>query len=173
VPQQNIAEKPRRPTQAIDFTQPNTLESSKSPTEVSNLGDMVVGENNLNAQIANLRRILGPEAIVTVPRRGLRFALQLGCEPPALTLPDRPSVVVLPFSTFGGDPDLDWLADGFVEDITTELSRFRDLFVVARNSAFVYRQMPRDLREIARNLGVRYVVEGSVRATPARVRVTA
>jgi TolB-like protein len=135
--------------------------------------DTVVGENNLNVQIANLRRVLGAGSIVTVPRRGLRFALDLVPGTPDLTLPDRPSVVVLPFSTFGGDPDLDWLADGFVEDITTELSRFRDLFVVARNSAFVYRQMPRDLREIARDLGVRYVVEGSVRATPARVRVTA
>ncbi len=134
--------------------------------------DTVVGENNLNVQVANLRRILGSDAIVTVPRRGLRFALELARAPPAQTLPDRPSVVVLPFSTFGGDPALDWLADGFVEDITTELSRFRDLFVVARNSAFVYRQMPRDLREIAGDLGVRYVVEGSVRATPARVRVT-
>lgn len=137
--------------------------------------DTVVGENNLNVQIANLRRLLGPQAIVTVPRRGLRFALELApaaaTTPP--TLPDRPSVVVLPFSLFGGDPDLGWLADGFVEDITTELSRFRDLFVVARNSAFVYRQMPRDLREIARDLGVGYVVEGSVRATPARIRVTA
>lgn len=135
---------------------------------------MVVGDNNVNVQVANLRRLLGAEAIVTVPGRGLRFALELRpTGPPPLALPDRPSVVVLPFSTFGGSPDLDWLADGLVEDITTELSRFRDLFVVARNSAFVYRQMPRDLRSIARDLGVRYAVEGSVRATPARVRVTA
>jgi TolB-like protein len=93
--------------------------------------------------------------------------------PLALGPPDRPSVVVLPFSDLGGDPELAWLADGFVEDITTELSRFRDLFVVARNSAFVYREMPRDLRVISRELGVRYVVEGSVRANPERVRVTA
>lgn len=64
------------------------------------------------------------------------------------------------------------MADGFVEDITTELSRFKDLFVVARNSAFVFRDTPHDLRRIARDLGVRYVVEGSVRATPERVRVT-
>ena len=134
----------------------------------------VVGENNLNVQVANLRRILGPEAIVTVPGRGLRFALDVASEGHiALGMPDRPSVVILPFSDLGGDPALAWLADGFVEDITTELSRFRDLFVVARNSAFVYRQMPRDLRVISRELGVRYVVEGSVRATPERVRVTA
>lgn len=133
----------------------------------------VVGENNLNVQVANLRRVLGPDTIVTVAGRGLRFALDVAPEPPPLALPDRPSVVVLPFTLMGGDPGLDWLADGFVEDITTELSRFRDLFVVARNSAFVYRAMPRDLRDIASVLGVRYVVEGSVRATPDRVRVTA
>jgi len=144
----------------------------------------VVGENNLNVQVANLRRILGAEAIVTVPGRGLRFTPKIMAESASeaglaapheapLALPDRPSVVVLPFQNLGGDPELAWLADGFVEDITTELSRFRDLFVVARNSAFVYRDMPRDLRAIARDLGVRYVVEGSVRAGAGRVRVTA
>src|SRR6056297_3110692 len=136
--------------------------------------DTVVGENNLNVQLANLRRLLGAGAIVTVPGRGLRFALEVASTGPlALGLRDRPSVVVLPFADLGGDPALSWLADGFVEDITTELSRFRDLFVMARNSAFVYRDMPRDLRVIARELGVRYVVEGSVRANPERVRVTA
>jgi TolB-like protein len=135
--------------------------------------DMVVGDNNLNVQVANLRRVLGRAAIVTVPGRGLRCALDHAADVPELSLPDKPSVVVLPFDTFGCAPDLDWLADGLVEDITTELSRFRDLFVVARNSAFVYRQTPRDLRRVARELGVRYVVEGSVRARPDRVRVTA
>lgn len=134
--------------------------------------DTVLGENNLNVQVANLRRYLGPEAIVTVPGRGLRFGLNVAPQTLPLALPDRPSVVVLPFSSLGGDPDLDWLADGFVEDITTELSRFHDLFVVARNSVFVYKGMPRDLRVIARELGVRYAVEGSVRATADRVRVT-
>ncbi|MCR9239651.1 MAG: winged helix-turn-helix domain-containing protein [Alphaproteobacteria bacterium] len=133
---------------------------------------MVVGDNNLNVQVAKLRKLLGPEAIVTVPRRGLRFALELVSDTQRLALPDRPSVVVLPFSNLGGDSELAWLADGFVEDITTELSRFKDLFVVARNSAFVFRDMPRDLRGIARDLGVRYAVEGSVRATSNRVRVT-
>lgn len=132
----------------------------------------VVGENNLNVQVANLRKVLGGDAILTVPGRGLRFGLEVG-QAGALDLPDRPSVVVLPFADLGGDPDLAWFADGFVEDITTELSRFRDLFVVARNSAFVFRQGPRDLRAISRELGVRYAVEGSVRATTDRVRVTA
>ncbi len=135
---------------------------------------IVVGENNLNVQVANLRRFLGVDAIVTVPGRGLRFALEVTADapvPPAL--PDQPSVVVLPFENFGTAPDLAWLADGFVEDITTELSRFRDLFVVSRNSAFTYRAMPRNLRTISRELGVRYVLEGSVRATIDRVRVAA
>jgi len=135
--------------------------------------DIVVGDNNLNVQIANLRQILGPEAIVTVPRRGLRFALDIAKDIQPLALPDGPSVVVLPFSNLGGDPELTWMADGFAEDITTELSRFKDIFVVARNSAFAFREMPRDLHRIARDLGVRYVVEGSVRATPRQVRVTA
>lgn len=136
--------------------------------------DTVVGENNLNVQVANLRRILGADAIVTVPGRGLRFALEVMPETPLpLSMPDRPSVVVLPFSDLGTDSSMAWLADGFVEDVTTELSRFRDLFVVARNSAFVYRETPRDLREISRDLGVRYIVEGSVRAAADRVRVTA
>lgn len=135
--------------------------------------DTVVGENNLNVQVANLRRELGPNAIVTVPGRGLRFGLEVTAKRGPLALPDRPSVVVLPYTDLGGDPDLAWFADGFVEDITTELSRFRDLFVVARNSAFIYRQTPRDLRAISQELGVRYAVEGSVRATAGRVRVTA
>jgi TolB-like protein len=134
--------------------------------------DVVVGENNLNVQVANLRKVLGGNAILTVPGRGLRFGLDVEAAG-ALALPDRPSVVVLPFLNLGGDPDLAWFADGFVEDITTELSRFRDLFVVARNSAFVYRTAPRDLRAISRELGVRYAVDGSVRATADRVRVTA
>ncbi|MBF9030976.1 hypothetical protein HKCCE3408_11275 [Rhodobacterales bacterium HKCCE3408] len=136
--------------------------------------DTVVGDNNLNVQVANLRRHLGRDAIVTVPGRGLRFALDVAPQEPAPpSLPDRPSIVALPFANLGGDPDLDWMADGFVEDITTELSRFRDLFVVARNSAYAFGQTPRDLRAISRELGVRYALEGSVRATSSRVRVTA
>ena len=133
----------------------------------------IVGENNLNVQVANLRRHLGPNAIITVPGRGLRFGLEVTARTRPLALPDRPSVVILPFNDLGGDPDLAWFVDGFVEDITTELSRFRDLFVVARNSAFAYRQVPRDLRAIAEELGVLYAVEGSVRATADHVRVTA
>lgn len=135
--------------------------------------DTVVGENNLNVQVAKLRQVLGPKAIVTVPGRGLRFTLDVATDTRPLALPDGPSVVVLPFSSLGGDPELAWMADGFAEDITTELSRFKDLFVVARNSAIAFRETPRDLGHIACDLGVRYVVEGSVRAKPQQVRVTA
>lgn len=135
--------------------------------------DTVVGDNNLNVQVAKLRQVLGTEAIVTVPRRGLGFTLDIATDARSLALPDGPSVVVLPFVNFGGDPDLAWMAEGFAEDITTELSRFKDLFVVARNSAVAFRETPRDLRRIARELGVRYVVEGSVRATPSQIRVNA
>lgn len=135
--------------------------------------DVVVGDNNLNVQVAKLRNIIGSEAIVTMPRRGLRFVVDIATNDQPLALPDRPSVVVLPFSNLGGDPALKWMVDGFVEDITTELSRFRDIFVVARNSAFIFRDTPRDLRQIKRDLGVRYIVEGSVRAMANRVRVSA
>jgi len=136
--------------------------------------DTVVGENNLNVQVANLRRILGPGAIVTVAGRGLKFALDVTAEqagPPQDA--DRPSVAVLPFALHSSLADTEWLADGYVDDITTELSRFQDLFVVARNSAFRFRETPRDLADVSQRLGVRYVVEGSVRASDGRVRVCA
>ena len=134
--------------------------------------ETIVGENNLNVQVANLRRMLGADAIATVSGRGLRFVLDIETDAASPSLPERPSVVILPFSNLGSEPDLDWLSVGFVEDITTELSRFRDLFVVARNSAIAYRDVPRDLRAIARELGVRYVVEGSVRTSSDLIRVT-
>jgi adenylate cyclase len=94
----------------------------------------------------------------------------VGGEP--LPLPDVPSIVVLPFQNISSDPEQDYLADGMVEDITTALSRFRSLFVIARNSAFTYKGRSVDIREIGRQLGVRYVVEGSVRKAQTRVRIT-
>lgn len=139
---------------------------------------ITVGDNNLNVQVSILRKLLGSQAIVTLPSRGLRFGLELSETPlieskPGLPLPAKPSVVLLPFVDLGVDPRLSWLPDSIVEAITTELSRFRNLFVVARNSAFTYRDQPTDVRQISRQLGVRYVVEGSVRTAPGRVRVTA
>lgn len=139
---------------------------------------ITVGDNNLNVQVSILRKLLGSQAIVTLPGRGLRFGLEINQAKQAgnessLTLPEKPSVVVLPFMDLGVEQTLSWLPDSIVEDITTELSRFRNLFVVARNSAFTYRDQPTDVRLVSRQLGVRYVVEGSVRTAPGRVRVTA
>jgi adenylate cyclase len=87
-------------------------------------------------------------------------------------LPDRPSIVVLPFVNLSGDPAQDFLADGITEDIITALARLSWLFVIARNSAFVYRGKATDVRQVARELGVRYVLEGSVRMAGRRMRVT-
>jgi adenylate cyclase len=94
-------------------------------------------------------------------------------ERPALALPDRPSLVVLPFQNMSGDPEHEYFADGMVEEITTALSRIRWLFVIARNSAFTYKGRAVDVRQVGRELGVRYVLEGSVRRAGARVRIAA
>ena len=143
---------------------------------------LVVEENNLTVQVSALRKALGTNAVATVPGRGYRFSLELQesalprdrrsavmCD--VLTMPDKPSVVILPFLNLSGDPDQVYFVDGVTEDITTELSRFRDLFVIARNSAFSYKGQAVDVRTVSRELGVRYVVEGSVRRTGQRVRV--
>jgi TolB-like protein/class 3 adenylate cyclase/Tfp pilus assembly protein PilF len=89
-----------------------------------------------------------------------------------LTLPDKPSIVVLPFQNMSGDPEQDYFADGMVEDITTALSRVTTLFVVARNSSFTYKGRAVDIKQVGRELGVRYALEGSVRKTGSRVRIT-
>jgi adenylate cyclase len=91
----------------------------------------------------------------------------------ALKLPDKPSIAVLPFQNMSGDPEQDYFADGIVEDIITALSRLRWLFVIARNSSFAYKGKIVDVRQIARELGVRYVLEGSVRRGGDRLRITA
>ena len=85
--------------------------------------------------------------------------------------PDRPAIAVLPFSNLSGDPEQEYFADGVVDDIITALSRFKDLFVIARNSSFVYKGRNVDIQEVARDLGVRYVLEGSVRKVGQRVRI--
>jgi len=90
-----------------------------------------------------------------------------------LPLPDKPSVAVLPFDNMSGDPEQEYFADGIAEDVITALSRFRSLFVIARNSSFSYKGTSPDVRTVARELGVRYVVEGSVRKAGSRVRITA
>jgi adenylate cyclase len=89
----------------------------------------------------------------------------------ALPLPDKPSIAVLPFTNMSGDPEQEYFSDGITEDIITELSRFRSLFVIARNSSFHYKGQSPKVQDIGRELGVQYVVEGSVRKAGKRVRV--
>src|SRR6266852_4208069 len=89
-----------------------------------------------------------------------------------LTLPDKPSIAVLPFQNLSGDPAQDYFADGVVEDIITGLSQFSSLFVIARNSSFTYKGRTVDVKQVGRELGVRYVLEGSVRKSANRVRLT-
>jgi len=91
---------------------------------------------------------------------------------PALPLPDRPSIAVLPFQNMSGDPEQEYFADGIVEEIITALSRFKQLFVIARNSSFTYKGRAVDVKQVGRELGVRYVLEGSVRKTAGRLRIT-
>ncbi len=91
----------------------------------------------------------------------------------AFPLPDKPSIAILPFNNLSGDPEQEYFADGITEDITTELSRFRGLFVIARNSAFVYKGKAVNVREVGRELGIRYVLEGSVRRSGTTVRINA
>lgn len=144
----------------------------------------VVGDNNLTTQVANLRRVLGPTAVVTVTGRGYQFGLQAfepAVEAQAVTngvhdhaAPyEEPSIAVLPLLDLTGASEDDRFVDGITEDIITELSRFHSLLVVARNSTFTYKGRAVDVRVVARDLGVRYVLEGSVRRSGNRVRLTA
>ena len=101
-------------------------------------------------------------------------ALEGAAPKPAMPkLPDKPSIAVLPFDNMSGDPEQDYFADGIVEDIITELTREPDLFVIARNSSFAYKGENPDIRQVARELGVRYVLEGSVRRAGNRIRLNA
>ena len=136
----------------------------------------VVEEANLTVQIAALRRTLGTWAgerdwIVTVPRSGYRLVLP----PPAETTAGHgaPAVAVLPFENLSGDPAQAVFADGLVEEIITALSRFRTFAVVARSSSLVFKGRNVDVREVAKALGVLYVLEGTVRRSGDKVRVTA
>jgi TolB-like protein/Flp pilus assembly protein TadD len=146
---------------------------------------MVVEDNNLTVQISALRKLLGADAIATVAGRGYQFALPLAphemqaaalpqpLSASAPALPDKPSVAVLAFANLSANPQDEYFCDGVTEDIITELSRFHSLFVISRNSSFTYKGKAVDVRAVARELGVRYVLEGSVRRAGERVRVTA
>ena len=144
-----------------------------------------VEETNLTVQIASLRKHLGTSPggadwIATIPRVGYRFvgAVDRQADQPHGLVSDadepggRPSIAVLPFLNLSDDREQEYFADGIAEDIITGLSRLRWLFVIARNSTYPYKGKAPDVREVARELGVRYVLEGSVRRAGDRLRVT-
>ncbi|MGY4479752.1 winged helix-turn-helix domain-containing tetratricopeptide repeat protein [Bradyrhizobium sp. USDA 3364] len=146
---------------------------------------LAIEESNLTVQIAALRRAFadtdgGASWIETLPRRGYRYVgppvatLSESGSPasPAPAMSDKPSLAVLPLSNLSGDPAQDYFSDGITGDIIAELSRFKSLFVVARHSSFAYRGKTAEIKRVGRELGVRYVAEGSVRTIGSRVRVT-
>src|SRR6516164_1303583 len=120
----------------------------------------------------------GEQQVKNIARPVHVWGLRLGTKPasaapsPALPLPDKPSIAVLPFANMSGDPEQEYFADGMVEEIITALSCIRWLFVIARNSSFTYKGQSTDVRQIGRELGVRYMLEGSVRKAGQRVRIT-
>jgi TolB-like protein/Tfp pilus assembly protein PilF len=153
----------------------------------------IVSDAALTTRLNAARNAIGDSGeeqrlIKTLPRKGFRFVgpvretqrpagAAIGDSPvelpkPALTLPDKPSIAVLPFENMSGDPEQEYFADGMVEEIITGLSRSRLLFVIARNSSFTYKGKAVDIKQVGRELGVRYVVEGSVRKAGNRVRIT-
>jgi Predicted integral membrane protein len=109
--------------------------------------------------------------VVPVPPAGDQIPVG-GSARPTLSLPDKPSIAVLPFRNMSGEPEQEYFADGMVDDIITALSRFRNLFVIARDSSFAYKDRAVDIKQIGRELGVRYVLEGSVRKAADRLRIT-
>jgi len=157
----------------------------------------IVSESTLTSHINAVRRVIGDSGeaqrlIRTIARKGFRFVGDIRDLPasdvgsalatetagsteisaPVLILPDKPSIAVLAFQNLSGDPEQEYFADGVVDDIVTALSRNRWLFVIARNSSFTYKGRAVDLKQVGRELGVRYVLEGSVRKAANRVRIT-
>ena len=144
----------------------------------------IVSESTLNAHVHAARSAIGDNGkdqrlIKTLARKGVRFVGNVREEKreteqstPGLTLSDRPSIAVLPFANMSGDPGQEHFADGITEDLITSLSRIRWLFVIARNSTFQYKGQYPDIRRIGRELGVRYILEGSVRRQGKRLRIS-
>ena len=155
-------------------------------------GGRIVSDSTLTTRINAMRKALGDSGeeqrlIRTVARKGIRFvgtvteggtsAPDLAPadasmpDRPSLPLPDKPSIAVLPFQNMSGDPDQEYFADGMVEEIITALSRFKEIFVIARNSSFTYKGRAVDVKQVAHELGVRYVLEGSVRKSGQKLRI--
>lgn len=161
------------------------LEQLCSPGEIVISG---AAYDQLEGRSEFVCRYLGEQRLKNIPRpvRTYRISPLEDCEtagaevagpgpepPMANDLPDKPSIVVLPFTNMSSDPDQEYFCDGISEDLTTALSRFHGLFVIARNTAFTFKQQAQNVREISRALGVQYVLEGSVRRLGNRIRVTA
>ena len=160
---------------------------SKDELLASVWGGRIVSDATLDSRIAAARRAVGDTGaaqnlICTFARKGVRFvgevqeegtpaafAPEMAAGPgrPELALPEKPSIAVLPFANLSGDPEQDYFVDGMVEEIITALSRIRWLFVIARNSSFTYKGQATDVKRVGRELGVRYVLEGSVRTRRA------
>ena len=146
-------------------------------------GGRFVADATIDSGIADARRAIGDSGslqalIRTVPRRGFRFVGTVSAEAPpeqfpAPALPDLPSIAVLPFTNFGNDARQEYFSDGITEDIITELSRYSELRVIARFSSFLYKGQALDIRQVGRELGARYVLEGSVRREGKRIRISA
>ncbi|HYM31932.1 MAG TPA: adenylate/guanylate cyclase domain-containing protein [Candidatus Cybelea sp.] len=126
--------------------------------------------DRVSAQFADMGE--QPLKNIARPVHAYRILAEGVAQKPALPLPDRPSIAVLPFQNMSGDPEQEYFADGIAEEIITALSRFRQLFVIARNSSFTYKGRAVDVKQVARELGVRYVLEGSVRKSANRIRIT-
>jgi TolB-like protein/Tfp pilus assembly protein PilF len=154
-------------------------------------GGRIVSESTLTSRINAARKAVNDSGdtqrlIRTVARKGLRFVGDVQCREQdgsvargervaqlALPLPDRPAIAVLPFTNMSGEPEQEYFSDGISEDIITALSKLRWFFVIARNSSFIYKGKAVHLKQVADELGVRYVLEGSVRKEGTRVRITA
>ena len=149
---------------------------------------LVVEENNITVQVSALRKLLGAQVVVNVSGRGYKLGVAVteGASivpqvpallavplegAPALTLPDQPSLAVLAFENLSGDPQQEYFVDGVVDDIVTALARVRAFFVIARSSSFIYKGRAVDVKQVGRELGVRYVLEGSVRRVGTHVRI--
>jgi TolB-like protein len=152
-------------------------------------GGRIVSESTLTSHINAVRRAVGDTGdqqrlVRTIARKGYRFVGDVGetaaaagaggakSDVTGLPVPERPSIAVLPFLNLSGDPGQDYFVDGVVDDIISALSRLRWLFVIARNSSFTYKGRAIDVKQVGRELGVRYVLEGSVRKAANRVRIT-
>jgi TolB-like protein len=190
--QESVAVEPQVFDLLIYLVQNRDRVVSKADLIASVWGGRIVSDSTLTSRINAARKAVGDSGgkqklIRTIARKGLRFVGDVYIRPmgleaqanmhepprPALPLPDRPAIAVLPFVNMSGDPEQEYFSDGISEDIITALSKLRWFFVIARNSSFTYKGKAVHMKQIAEELGVGYVVEGSVRKGGEYVRITA